>query len=529
MTEWWKSGVVYQVYPRSFQDTTGNGVGDIQGIIQRLDYLAWLGVDAVWVSPFYPSPMADFGYDISNHCDIHPLFGTLADLDELIVQAHAKNLKIILDYVPNHTSDEHPWFIESKSSRKSPKRDWYIWHDAKPDGSPPNNWVSYFGGESSWEWHEETQQYYLHSFLKKQPDVNWRNPDARKAMLDIIRFWYARGVDGIRVDATIVSMKDANFKDDPLNPEWCEGEDPFYRVLHVHSENVPEIHDYNRWLRETNDEFEDRLLIGETYLNTADLVSYYGQEDEFHLPYNFQLITTPWEATAVKSLVDSYDAALPDFAWPSWALGNHDRHRVATRVGAAQAKVAMMLLLTLRGTSTIYYGDELGMENVPIAPEQEVDPWGILSPGLGLGRDPERTPMQWDNSPNGGFCASDVSPWLPLSANFTLENVATQKERPNAILNLTRTLLQLRKDHNALGLGSYLPLDAQGNVFAYGRKHGTEVCVIVLNMGAQDTEWRWEGLTAPFKVLLSTCGDSGSLHPDFLRLRPHEGIILINQ
>ncbi|MEM7330944.1 MAG: alpha-amylase family glycosyl hydrolase [Chloroflexota bacterium] len=525
MTEWWKSGIVYQIYPRSFQDTTGNGVGDIQGIIQRLDYLAWLGVDAIWISPFYPSPMADFGYDISDHCDIHPLFGNLTDLDELITEAHRKNLKIILDYVPNHTSEEHPWFVESKSSCHNPKRDWYIWRDAQPDGSPPNNWVSYFGGQSSWEWHEETQQYYLHSFLKEQPDVNWRHPEARKAMLDIIRFWYARGVDGIRVDATIVSMKDADFKDDPLNPDWIEGEDPFYRVLHVHSENVPEIHDYNRWLRQTNDEFDDRLLIGETYLNTADLVSYYGNGDEFHLPYNFQLITTAWNATAVKSLVDSYDAAMPDFAWPSWALGNHDRHRIATRVGADQASVAMTLLLTLRGTSTIYYGDEIGMENVPIPPEKEIDPWGILSPGLGLGRDPERTPMQWENSPNADFCEADVPPWLPLSADYASKNVQVQRYQPLSMLNITRTLLSLRKERPELGLGQYLALAGGEGVFAFGRQLDNRHCIIVLNMTADYQDWPLADGAQGLEVIYSN-QEQYELQTAVLKLQPNQAIIL---
>lgn len=519
---------MYQIYPRSFQDSSGNGVGDLRGIIERLDYLQWLGVDAVWISPFYPSPMDDFGYDITDHCDVHPLFGKLADVDALIEKAHTLGLKVILDYVPNHTSYLHPWFLESRSSRDNPKRDWYIWRDAKPDGSVPNNWLSYFGGESAWEWDATTEQYYLHSFLKEQPDINWRNPELRQAMLDIIRFWYKRGVDGMRVDATIVSMKDDQFRDDPPNPDWVEGQNPHERVLHIYSENVPEIHDYNRWLRQTNDEFEDRLLIGETYLKTADLATYYGNNDEFHLPYNFQLITTPWKVTAVKSLVDSYDAALPDFAWPSWALGNHDRHRIATRAGREQAAVAMTLLLTLRGTATIYYGDELGMENVPIPPEKEVDPWGILSPGIGLGRDPVRTPMQWDKAPNGGFCAPDVEPWLPLGDNFGRENVEMQKVQHMSMLNCTISLLELRKKRPSLGLGSYQPLPSSDTVFAFGRQYEAEQSIVVLNFSNRTQTWTMPADAPPMRKIFSSAGKFDREETAVFHLHPNEAIILSN-
>ena len=288
MISWWQKGIVYQVYPRSFQDSNGDGIGDLPGIMRRLDYLQWLGVSAIWISPIYPSPMADFGYDVSDYTGVHPIFGSLADFDALIAAAHARGLKIILDFVPNHSSNEHPWFLESRSSRDNRRRDWYIWRDAKPDGSVPNNWGSWFGG-SAWEWDEHTGQYYLHLFDKAQPDLNWRNEELRNAMLDVLRFWFDRGVDGFRVDVSYKVMKDLELRNNPPNPDWRPGMDPFARLLQTYSENRPENHDFNRWLRAVSDEYDDRLLIGEIYLPIAELVKHYGEQDEIHLRHPLQL------------------------------------------------------------------------------------------------------------------------------------------------------------------------------------------------------------------------------------------------
>ena len=424
---WWKHGIVYQLYPRSFQDTNQDGVGDLPGITERLDYVAGLGVDAIWISPIYPSPMADNGYDVADYCGVDPLFGTMEDLDRLIARAHALGLKIILDFVPNHSSDRHPWFAASRSSRADPKRDWYIWRDAKPDGSPPNNWVSNFGG-SAWQWEEATGQYYYHAFLKEQPDLNWRNPDLRDAMHDVLRFWLDRGVDGFRVDVIWHLIKDAGLRDNPPNPGWHPGRPEIESLLQIHSSDQEEVHEVIAGMRKVLDAYPDRVLIGEIYLPTERLVAYYGEGlSGAHLPFNFQLIQTAWNARAIARMVDEYEAAIPPGGWPNWVLGNHDQPRIAVRVGAAQARVAAMLLLTLRGTPTLYYGDEIGIGRVEIPPDRVQDPWEKNEPGLGFNRDPERTPMQWD--------ASSVSP-----ASATERAVAAPRRRTYAIIATLRAI-----------------------------------------------------------------------------------------
>jgi len=335
---WWQTGVVYQVYPRSFQDTNGDGVGDLAGITQRLPYLADLGVDAVWLSPVFVSPMVDFGYDIADHTAIDPLFGTLADFDALLERAHALGLKVILDLVPNHTSNRHPWFVESRVSRQSARRDWYIWRNGAPEGGPPNNWLSEFGG-SAWQYDPATDQYYYHAFLRAQPDLNWRNPDVRRAMHDIMRFWLDRGVDGFRVDVMWHLAKDEAFRDNPPNPDWCEGQPDYRRLLPVYSTDRPEVHALVREMRAVIDDYPERVLIGEIYLPVEKLVAYYGEAlpegglSGAHLPFNFSLIEAPWTAEAIAALIARYEAALPPGAWPNWVLGNHDRRRIAARAG----------------------------------------------------------------------------------------------------------------------------------------------------------------------------------------------------
>ena len=532
---WWQKGVVYQIYPRSYQDSNGDGVGDLPGITQRLDYLSeTLGVDAVWLSPIYPSPMHDFGYDVADYTDIHPLFGTLADFDRLLEETHKRGMKLILDLVPNHTSDEHPWFIESRSSRDNPKRDWYLWRDPAPDGGVPNNWLSHFGGPA-WTYDEGTKQYYLHQFVKQQPDLNYRNPEVVTAILDVMRFWLDRGVDGFRVDVIGLMMKDPEFRDEPPNPKW-DGVKPFDSLNHIYTANLPEVHDLILQMRAVLDSYDDRMMVGETYLPNDMLMKYYGTPDmlECHLPFNFQLITARWAAAGVRKMVDDYEAVLPPDAWPNWVLGNHDQHRLATRVGPDQARVANMLLLALRGTPTCYYGDELGMENVPIPPEKIKDPPAINQPEIAhiVGRDPERTPMQWDDSPNAGFAAPDVKDlWLPLAPNYKQVNVANQLKDPRSFLNYFRKLLAYRKATPALLWGSYSSIDpgsreTQENCFVFERQAGDQRVLIALNFSRQDQKLSLPGL-GKGRIALSTSMDrDAEVNLADFTLRANEGCII---
>jgi alpha-glucosidase len=332
---WWQDGVVYQVYPRSFADSNADGIGDLPGILGRLDYIAALGVDAVWISPIYPSPMADFGYDVADYCGVDPIFGTLADADRLIAQAHARGLRLILDFVPNHSSDAHPWFRASRSSRTDPHRDWYIWRDPAPGGKAPNNWLSHFGGPA-WEWDAATAQYYLHSFLREQPDLNWRNPAVRAAMYDALRFWLDRGIDGFRVDVMWLLVKDDEFRSNPPNPAHAPGRGSYDALLPLYTADRPEVHEIVAELRALIDGYGDRVLIGEIYLPVERLMTYYGRGLRgAQLPFNFQLIDAPWSASALAAIVRDYEAALPAGAWPNWVLGNHDKARIASRVGIA--------------------------------------------------------------------------------------------------------------------------------------------------------------------------------------------------
>jgi len=481
--EWWQWGIVYEVYPRSFMDSNGDGVGDLPGITKKLDYLQWLGVNAIWISPIYPSPMADFGYDVSDYTSIHPLFGTMGDLDRLVAEAHRRGMRVVLDYVPNHTSDRHPWFEESCSSRENAKRDWYIWRFPRPGGAPPNNWLSHFGG-SAWEWDERTGQYYYHAFLKEQPDLNWRNPRVQAAMMDVLRFWLERGVDGFRVDVIWELVKDHRFRDNPTNPGYEAGRTrPYLQLLPMNSTDQPEVHEIVRAMRGVLDEYGERVLIGELYLPIDRVVKYYGEKGpECHLPYNFLLITLPWEARRIAAAIGKYEGALPEGGWPNWVMGNHDRPRIATRAGPRQAGVAAMLLLTLRGTPTVYYGDEMGMEDVPMPPEMAQDPVEKTI-GPGFGRDPARTPMQWDGGPNAGFTTG--KPWLPLSRDYARVNVAAQSEDPRSLLNLYRRLIALRQSEPALMVGSYTALPAEGDVIAYLREHEGRRFLVVLNLGPE--------------------------------------------
>jgi alpha-glucosidase len=528
---WWKTGVIYQVYPRSFMDANGDGVGDLEGIRQRLDYLAWLGVDAVWFSPIFPSPMADFGYDVANYTDIHPDYGTLATFDKLLVAAHSKGLRVILDLVPNHTSAAHPWFQAARRSRDDPKRDWYIWHDPMPDGSPPNNWLSYFGGPA-WTFDEATGQYYMHNFDPQQPELNWRNPDVKAAIFDAIRFWLRRGVDGFRMDVIDRLLKDPEFHDNPPNPDWTPDEPVMWSQLRIHSEGGPGTHDLMRQFRAVFDEFPETVAIGElSYVLTPDeFASFYGRQrtpgngDELHLPFNFGLLMLDWDAATIRAYVESYDAAVPVYGWPNYVLGNHDIGRIASRYGLAQARIAAMLLLTLRGTPTLYYGDEIGMTNIPIPQDQTQDPQARGQSNFN--RDQCRTPMQWDDSPNAGFSPPETETWLPVGAEYTTVNVQAQQNDPHSMLNFYRRLLIYRQQTPALHSGRYYPvLDVPAGCYAYRRVFNDQNRLIVLNLTHNDLELRLEG-TGQIAISTNADREGETIHLNDVLLRPDEGHII---
>ena len=528
--EWWKTSVVYQIYPRSFQDTTGNGVGDLDGVTQRLDYLSdVLGVDAIWLSPFYPSPMADFGYDVSNYVDVDPLFGDLAAFDRLVEEAHRRGLKVIVDFVPNHSSDQHAWFLESRSSRDNPKRDWYVWRDAKPDGSRPNNWLSIFGGPA-WEWDEATGQYYLHSFLKEQPDLNWRNPAVQEAMLDAMRFWLERGIDGYRIDVAHFLMKDPLERDNPPNESGAQySHKPmgdYDSQIHLYDHGHEDIHEVYREMRRLLDAYSEtqpRYAIGEIHeFDWPTWASYYGENlDELHMPFNFATLKADWSAEGIREIVDNLEAVLPAGAWPNYVLSNHDEPRLATRYGPEEARLAVMLLLTLRGTPTLYYGDELGMQD-PVIPEAFAqDPWGISVPGLS--RDGCRTPMQWDATPNAGFSNAE-STWLPVHDNFKRVNVAVQRESPASMLALYQGLLAFRKTSPALQVGDYHPMnEGPPACFLYKRETSEEKLLIGLNFSSERQQY---SLNEVGTLILSTVHDRRQDTIEDLVLEPNEGVII---
>jgi alpha-glucosidase len=532
---WWQHGIIYQIYPRSFKDSNGDGIGDLQGIISQLDYLTWLGVDALWLSPFYPSPMADFGYDITDYCNVDPIFGDLETCDALIEQAHQCDLRVILDFVPNHTSNEHPWFLTSRSSRRNPRRDWYIWADPRPDGSPPNNWLSVMGG-SAWEWDGFTAQYYLHTFLKKQPDLNWRNPGVKAAMFDVIRFWLDRGIDGFRVDAAHYILKDPDLRDNPLNPSaqrvLHKPMGDYDSQLHLYDHGHSDVHTVYRELRHLLDLYStarSRLLVGEVHIFDRQVwASYYGADlDELHMPFNFDLLTAAWNAQSIRQSVEALETHIPPGAWPNNVLGNHDEPRIINRAGPELARLAMFLLLTLRGTPTLYYGDEIGMHDGDIPPERVSDPMEKNKPGLGLGRDPERTPMQWDRSPNAGFCSPGTEPWLPLPVDYPQINVAVEREDPHSLLSLTRRLIELRRSQPALSIGSFSAIDGvPDDCFVYQRQSGGQHYLIALNFSDQEHVVKLSEI-GNSHILLSTYLDrEESVDLAFLRLRKEEGVVL---
>jgi alpha-glucosidase len=471
---WWEGGVIYQ-------DSDGDGVGDLEGISKGLDYVASLGVDAIWLSPIFPSPMVDFGYDVADYCDVAAIFGDLVTFDALLAAAHERGLKLLLDFVPNHTSDQHAWFLESRSSRNNPKRDWYIWRDPAPEGGPPNNWTSDMGG-SAWEFDPPSGQYYLHAFLREQPDLNWRNPKVRAAMTEVLHFWFDRGVDGFRIDVLWHCIKAEGLPDNPPNPDFRAELGEKFKVLQHNSANRPEIHGIAADFRAIADRYGERLLVGEICLPVPILMEYYGAPDApgVHLPFNFQLLDAPWNAAALGQLIADYEAALPSGGWPNWVMGSHDAPRIAGRLGEAQARVAAMLLLTLRGTPTLYQGDELGIGRVAIPSDRIRDPQDLRQLGLGLGRDPSRTPMPWDGGDHAGF--SSVEPWLPLNHDWPCRNVARLSQDPESMLRLYERLLALRRARPALNVGEFVSMPGGDGVLQYERRHEGERLLIVLNL-----------------------------------------------
>jgi alpha-glucosidase len=518
---WWQRGVVYQVYPRSFQDSNGDGVGDLRGLISRLDYLKWLGVSAVWLSPIYPSPMADFGYDVADYTAIEPAFGTLRDFDVLVRELHYRKLQLILDFVPNHTSNQHPWFVESRRSRANAKRDWYVWRDPTAAGGAPNNWLSEFGG-SAWTLDPETEQYYYHAYLPQQPDLNWRNPEVEQAMHDVLRFWLDRGVDGFRVDAIHMLVEDESLEDNPANPLWKPGMSPARRLERVHTADQPETHRFIARLRQVVNEYDERVLIGEAWLPLDRLMRYYGEAlAGFHLPFNFHLIGTPWQPRAIAQLIREYEGALPEGGWPNWVLGNHDKSRVATRLGGLpEARLAAMLLLTLRGTPTLYNGEEIGMHDVPISQDRVRDPWEKRVPGLGLGRDPCRTPFQWSSEPQAGFTRGD--PWLPLADDFAKCNVEAQIKDPASMLSFYHALLRLRRAEPALAVGRYRELNVTDQSLVFERSTPERLLIVALNFGDAPCAI---AIPERSQLLFSSAGSAPVRSTARFSLAPFEGVI----
>jgi len=520
--QWWRRAVIYELALISFQDSDGDGKGDLPGLIRRVDYLKWLGIDAVWLTPVYRSPKRDFGYDIADFCAIDPIFGTMDDFDRLLAALHEAGIRLILDFVPNHTSDEHPWFVESSASRTNDRSDWYLWAEPAADGGAPNNWLSRFGG-SAWEWNDARQQYYYHSFLREQPDLNWRNPEVQAALSDVLRFWLEKGVDGFRVDASAVLIKDALLRDNPPSPAADGKTPPPQRFTPVFTDDRPETMGCIELIRQVVDAYQGRLLCGEVQGKTDRIGHFYGSEKpRLHLPLNYALLDSQWNVLSLQAALDAYFNALPHHSWPDWVIGGHDKQRIASRIGQAQARVLAMLLMTMRGTPFLYMGDELGKQRSPVPRERVDDPFEKLVPGFGLGRDPERTPMRWDEGNAGGFTTGE--PWLPMQDDASC-NVRQQQKDDRSMLQLYRQLIALRRSHPCLTEGEYQPLRAQGDILSYRRSLGQTRMLIGLNIADQPRKWN--------------CGNSGlrlmSSHLDrpsepvgsSMLLRANEGVVLL--
>ncbi len=481
MTEgflWWRDGIIYQIYPRSYMDSNSDGIGDLAGITSRLDYLADLGVDAIWLSPVYPSPDRDFGYDVSNYIDIDPHYGNLQDFDVLVSEAHKKNIHVIMDLVLNHTSDEHPWFKQSRSSKDNPYRDWYMWYPGKGK-ERPNNWQAVFGGDG-WELDPQTNEYYFHMFLKSQPDLNWRNPQVRKAILDVFRFWLDKGVDGFRLDVFNAYFKDEDLKDNP--PQL--GIRGFERQKHLFDIDQPEMTPLLAEIRSLLDEYGGRYVVGETFHSKPGKAVTYTGNDRLHAAFNFAMLEKPWNATKFSEVIAQWDDLNRGGKWPNNVLNNHDQPRTTTRYKFDKedqlAKTAATLILTLRGTPFLYYGEEIGMRDIKLSRSEILDPPGKKYWPFYKGRDGCRSPMQWNANLYSGF--SDFKPWLPIHPGYLMRNVEIQLKDPESLLNFYKELIKLRKATPALQHGSFRLIPGlPASVLCYFRELGNTRLLILLN------------------------------------------------
>lgn len=526
---WYRNGILYQVYPRSFCDSNDDGIGDLVGIINKIDYLADLGVTAIWLSPFYTSPMKDFGYDVADYRQVDPVFGNLSDFKKLLDQAHKKDIKVVIDFIPNHSSDQHPWFIESKSSKNNPKRDWYTWHDPSAGGGTPNNWLSYFGG-SAWEYDKQTGQYYLHSFLKEQPDLNWDNSEVRKAFCEIAEFWLKMGVDGFRIDTFYWISKDPKFRNDPPNPNYSpETDDPYDSLKHVYSNNGPRLYEYFSELTKVVKSFPEKFIIMEVLPENDDLTEgyikvYENVDINECAPFNFEGIKLPWKADEFEDFIGSFQSFMEAEYLTVYCMSNHDQPRIVDRIGPEAARVMAMMQLCLPGLPIMYYGDEIGMSGHEVTGKKLKDPFGIRVPGKGLSRDPERTPMQWDSSKNSGFTMSS-EPWLPVNPNYIVINVENEKADPSSILNLYKSLISLRKNSDILKHGTYKSLTVHRDIYCFERQYGDKAIVVVLNFSDEEVSIDDKRLSG--KILLSTIADRALEDIDGeLLLLPNEGVVI---
>jgi alpha-glucosidase len=502
---WWKHGVMYEIWPRSYHDSNGDGSGDLKGITDKLDYLANLGIDGIWLTPFNTSPMLDEGYDVAHYREIDPVYGTMADFDRLLQEAHKRNIHIIIDLVVNHTSDQHPWFKESRSSRDNPRRDWFIWREGK-SGKPPTNWKALVGG-STWEWDKTTGQYYLHSFLKCQPDLNWRNPEVRREIYDTMRFWLDKGVDGFRCDILNYFLKDDQLRDNPVN--IFKGPVEGFQE-HLYSRNQSGMDDILKEMRGVLDEYQGRMMVGEVFVHQEGpetAVKYMGKgDDRCHLSFEFSLLFTRWSAKLFSERIKRWYAAIPEKGWPCNVLSNHDQPRAVTRFASSKdtikrAKVLAALLLTLRGTPFMYYGEEIGMPNCPIRRSEIRDTIGKMYWPLPFGRDGERCPMQWNGSLHAGF--STARPWLPVSDSYHEVNVDAQFSEHLSLLNFYRKLIALRRNKTALSMGGYEQLPQQGDIMAYRRSWQNGSIYVILNFGNKQQRYTNAG-DQRWKILMGT-------------------------
>ncbi len=525
---WWKEGVIYQIYPRSFKDSNGDGVGDIAGIIEKLNYLQDLGIAGIWLSPINASPMFDFGYDVSDYRAIDPVFGTMKDFERLIKEAHRRKIRVIMDLVMNHTSHLHPWFIESRSSRNNPMRDWYIWRGDKK-GEYPNNWMAYFGGRA-WEWDEKTGQYYLHSFLKEQPDVNWRNPDLKKAMFAEIRFWLEKGIDGFRLDVVNFFIKDNLFRSNPFGIGKYPR--PYDLQKHIYDRDRPELTELLQAWRALLDEYDARMMVGEVVAekpHPALAAQYLGDgTDALHLAFDFSFMNNKWDSSLFKKRIEAYHGSIPKEGWPCTVFSNHDQVRSFTRYGRGddaekRAFVLAMLLVTMRGTPFLYYGEEIGMKNVRIPKSRIQDPVGKRYWPFNPGRDGERTPMQWSNEEYAGFSKSE--PWLPLADDYREKNVECQLNANGSLLNFYRDLIALRKEREALRMGDLMFNDITPGVLSYMRSARKEESCVFLNFENSEKKYSFNA-SGIWRVLVSTHRKSGEQFHSFEKLFPYEATVL---